>query len=365
MEPHLLFDEYDPLKEEMLQVLDQNGRVNEKLEPALTDEQLLRAYRTMVLARTADTKAVTLQRQGRMGAYPPSRGQEASQLGPALALTDGDWVIPGFRELTALIWRGAPLWRLFLFWSGNEEGSLYPDGVNVTPSVIPVGDQIPHAVGVSYASKLRGEDAVALVYIGDGGTSQGGSHEGRNTAGARKPPTIVVCQNNQYAISVPRSQQTASRTIAQKAVAYGFPGILVDGNDVLALYVAAKAAVERARRGEGPTLIESYTYRLGDHTTSDDASRYRGEEELRKWEAKDPLKRFRLYLEAKGLWDQGQEDEAWKEAEKTVEEEVERALSHPAPSAEDVFRFTYETMPPELAEQLETLKRESGEGGGD
>jgi pyruvate dehydrogenase E1 component alpha subunit len=363
MDDHLLFEEYDPLKEEMLQVLDEEGKVNKELEPMLPQEQLIRAYRTMILARVADKKAVTLQRQGRMGAYPPSRGQEASQLGPALALMEADWLIPGFRELTALLWVGAPLWRLFLFWMGNEEGSLYPDKVRVTPAVIPVGDQIPHAVGVSYASKLRGDEAVAMVYIGDGGTSEGSFHEGLNMAGVLKTPTVVICQNNQYAISVPRSQQTASRTLAQKAVAYGFPGVLVDGNDVLALYVAAKAAVERARRGDGPTLIESYTYRLGDHTTSDDASRYRKDEELKMWEDRDPLKRFRAYLEGKGLWTLADEEKAWVEAEKTVDEEVERALAHPEPSVEDLFRFTYDAMHPELAEQLESLKREQGEGG--
>ena len=352
----MLFESYNPLEGKMLQVVDENGLVKRELEPTMDSEVLLKAYRTMILARAADEKAVRLQRQGRMGAYPPSRGQEASQIGPALALQEGDWLVPGFRELGALLWRGVPLWRMYLFWAGNEEGSVYPEGVHVAPTVVPVGDQILHGVGISYASLIRKEKNVTMVYFGDGGSSEGSFHEGLNFAGVFKTPTVFVCQNNQYAISTPRERQTASRTIAQKASAYGFPGILVDGNDVLALYLAANEALERARNGEGPTLIESYTYRLGDHTTSDDATRYRKEEELKTWEGKDPLKRFRMYLEKKGLWNEGQEKAAWTDAQNTVEEEANRALSQTEPSIEDVFKFTYKEMPPELTQQLESLK---------
>lgn len=272
-----VFKNYDPLEGKMLQVLDKDGGLNRELEPALDDEALLRIYRTMILTRAADDKAVKLQRQGKMGAYPPSKGQEASQIGPTMALQEGDWLVPGFRELAALLWRGVPLWKIYLYWMGNEEGSLYPTNVRVTPTVVPVGDQILHGVGISYAAMIRGEKTAIMVYFGDGGSSEGSFHEGLNFAGIFKTPTIFVCQNNQYAISTPRSHQTASRTIAQKALAYGFPGILVDGNDVLALYLAANEAVSRAKNGEGPTLIESYTYRLGDHTTSDDATHYRQE----------------------------------------------------------------------------------------
>ena len=353
-----LLEEYDPLEGKMLQVVDQNGGVNNELEPTLSEELLVEAYSTMVLARVADQRAVTLQRQGKMGAYPPTKGQEASQLGPALELRDEDWLVPGYRELAGLLWKGVPLWRMYLFWMGNEEGVIYPEGVNVTPPVIPVGDQVPHAVGISYASKLKGEKSVSMVYFGDGGTSEGSFHEGLNLAAVLKTPTVFVCQNNQYAISVPRRLQTASETIAQKAIAYGFPGIQVDGNDVLALYVAAEAAVERARNGEGPTLIESYTYRLGDHTTSDDATRYRDEQELKEWEGRDPLKRFRIYLENNDSWSQEEEEKAWEEAKIKVDEAVEKALSHPPPSIEDVFNCTYKETPPELSEQLQFLKKE-------
>lgn len=361
----MLFDDYNPLEGKMLQVLDAEGNVNKSLEPQLDGELLKRAYRTMLTARIADDKAVKLQRQGRLGAYPPSKGQEASQLGPAMALGEGDWVVPAFRELTALIWRGVPLYNLYLYWSGNETGNKYPDGVTVMPGIVPVGDQIPHAVGISYASKYRGEKIVALTYFGDGGSSQGSFHEGLNLAGVLKTPTIFVCQNNQYAISVPRAQQTASKTIAQKAIAYGFPGILVDGNDVLALFLAASKAVERARAGEGPTLIESYTYRLGDHTTSDDATRYRTEEELRQWETKDPIKRFRRYLEGRGLWGEEMEKTAVAEVTKHVEEESERALSQTPQTIDDVFNYTYKDMPPRLVEQLAFHKKDLGLGGAD
>jgi len=353
-----LFEEYDPLKGKMLQILDPEGNVNDELEPPLEDEYLTKVYRTMVLARVADKRAVTLQRQGKMGAYPPTQGQEASQLGPTLALRQEDWLVQGYREMAAVLWKGVPLWRLFLFWMGNEEGTIYPENVRVTPPVVPVGDQVTHAVGISYASKLRVEDSVSMVYFGDGGSSEGAFHEGLNFAGVLKTPTVFVCQNNQYAISVPRKFQTASETIAQKAVAYGLPGIQVDGNDLLALYVAANEAVERARNGEGPTLIEAYTYRLGDHTTSDDARRYRSEEEVEKWEKKDPLKRFRIYLEKKDLWSEEEEEKIQDEVKNTIDEAVEKALSHPEPRIENVFEYTYKEVPPYVNEQLEFLKKE-------
>jgi len=359
----MLFNDFNPLEGKMFQILDADGNVNKTYEPQIDGELLQRIYRIMILARIADDKAVKLQRQGRIGAYPPSKGQEAAQLGPALALGSGDWVVPGFRELTALLWRGVPLYNLFLYWSGNEEGNRYPEGVTVTPGVIPVGDQITHAVGMSFAAKYRGEKTVVLTYFGDGGSSEGSFHEGLNMAGIFKTPTIFVCQNNQYAISVPRVKQTAARTIAQKAVAYGFPGIQVDGNDILALYAAAKEAVDRARNGEGPTLIEAYTYRLGDHTTSDDATRYRTEREIQEWLPKDPLLRFRKYLESKGLWGEDSEKTAQGEATKRVEEESQRALDHPPQRIDDVYNYTYTEMPKELQSQLLFAKRDLGLGG--
>ena len=346
----MLTDDFDPMKGEMLRVMDEEGNVDASLMPKLSDEVLLKAYRYMLLTRMADDKAVKLQRQGRLGAYPPSKGQEASQLGPAMALKQGDWLVWAFREMGALLWKGAPLETLYLYWMGNELGNVYPDGVRVTPSVVPVGSQVPHAVGIAYASKLRGEKDVTLAYFGDGATSEGEFHEGLNFAGVFKTPNVFVCQNNQFAISTRRAKQSASATLAQKAVAYGFPGILVDGNDVLAMYAAAKEAVDRARKGKGPTLIESYTYRLSDHTTSGDWRKYRSKEEVAEWERKDPLKRFRTYLVSKGIL---KDDELLaKELAEIVEKAAAEAEATPAPSRADVFVHTYAEMPPYLRGQM-------------
>jgi pyruvate dehydrogenase E1 component alpha subunit len=352
----MLTDEFDPLQGKMLSILDKDGNVNKGLEPKLSDSMLLQAYKTMVLTRMADDKAVRLQRQGRLGAYPPSRGQEASQIGPALALQKGDWLVWAFREMGALLLRGVPLWRLYLYWMGNEEGSAYEGEVNITPSAVPVGSQIPHASGIAYAMKYRKESKVVLCYFGDGATSEGDFHEGLNFAGTMRTPAVFLCQNNQYAISLPRKLQTASPTLAQKACAYGFKGILVDGNDVLALFAATKEAADRARKGEGPTLIESFTYRMGDHTTSDDATRYRLAEETAYWTARDPISRFRTYIQYGGLWDDKKEREWAEEASRLVEEEVKKAESHALPTLDDAFVHTYGSMPEDLKEQLESMR---------
>ncbi|MDD1770978.1 MAG: pyruvate dehydrogenase (acetyl-transferring) E1 component subunit alpha [Methanomassiliicoccales archaeon] len=355
----MLIDDFDPLEGKMLQVIDKDGNVaSPELEPSLDNELLLRGYRTMLLARFADEKAVRLQRQGRLGAYPSSRGQEASQVGPAMVLEKSDWLVWAFRELGALLWHGVPLQQQYLYWMGNEEGNHFAEGTNVTPSAVPVGSQIPHAVGIAYASKYRGEKSFVLCYFGDGGSSEGDFHEALNFAGVFKTPNVFLCQNNQWAISLPREKQTAAKTIAQKAVAYGFPGIQVDGNDVLALYIATKEAADRARAGEGPTLIESYTYRMGDHTTSDDATRYRNKEELKYWSDRDPIKRFRIYLTNKGLWSDAKEKEAAAECDRLVEEAVKQAEAHPLPVLEDIFRYTYAEMNADLDEQLAALRKD-------
>lgn len=346
----MLTEDFDPLKGEMLRILDEEGNVEKGLMPKMPKNLMLKAYRTMLLTRLADDKAVKLQRQGRLGAYPPSKGQEASQLGPAMALKDEDWLVWAFREMGALLWKGVPLNTLYLYWMGNELGNVYPDGVKATPSVVPVGSQVPHAVGIAYASKFRGEKSVALAYFGDGATSEGDFHEGLNFAGVYRTPNVFVCQNNQFAISTRRAKQTASPTIAQKAIAYGFPGILVDGNDVLAMYAASREAVERARKGDGPTLIESFTYRLSDHTTSDDWRKYRSKEEVAEWERKDPLKRFGTYLTAQGILKDP--DALTKELSELVEKAAAQAEAVPAPSRSEVFVHTYSEMPPYLRRQM-------------
>ena len=355
----MLIEDFNPLEGKMLQILNTDGTVASELEPKLDDSVLVQAYKTMVLARIADEKAVKLQRQGRLGAYPQCKGQEAAQIGPAMAMRKEDWFIWSFREMAGLLYHQVPLLNQYLYWMGNEMGSHYPDDVRALPSSVPVASQLSHAVGISYAAKLRGQDAVSVAFFGDGASSEGDFHEAANFAGVYQLPVVFVCENNQYAISYPRKLQTRSATLAQKAVSYGFPGILVDGNDILAMYAAAQEAVDRARSGQGPTLIEAYTYRLGDHTTSDDATRYRVESELAEWMQKDPLDRFNRYLEGKGLWNDDLEKAAVTEAQDLVEKAVSDAENYPRPTLEDVFRYTYAEMSPDLIEQMEKIRNEN------
>ena len=301
-----------------------------------------------------------LQRQGRMGTYAPCSGQEAAQVGSACALREQDWIFPSYREHAALMVRGLPMHCTMALWQGNEEGNRIPEGVNVFTYSVPIATQIPHAVGFSMAARSRGEDRVALVYFGDGGTSEGDFHEGLNSAGVFRAPTVFLCSNNQYAISCPRRRQTASRTIAQKATAYGFEGVQVDGMDVLAVYDVTRRAVERAAAGEGPTLIEAVTYRFGPHTTADDPTRYRDEEEEAEWRKRDPLIRMRAFLTGRGLWDDEREGTLEAEAKEEVARAVERAESMGERGVEEIFRYVYAKMTPRLEEQLRALREEGG-----
>jgi len=251
---------------------------------------------------------------------------------------------------------GVPLNKFYLYWMGNEMGSQAPEGINVMPVSVPVGTQTLHAVGLAWAGKLKGEKIVSIVYFGDGATSKGDFHEAMNFAGVFKTPTIFFCQNNQYAISVPRSLQTASKTIAQKAIAYGFDGIHVDGNDLFAVFAATKEAVEKARSGGGPTLIEGVTFRFGPHTTADDPTKYRKEEEVEPWRPLDPLVRLRLYLKGKGIWNEGVEQRLTEEAQKDIDQAVKDAEAVPVPEVEDIFKYVFAEMTPQLREQMEYLK---------
>ena len=358
-----MIERFDPLKGERLRVLDDAGRSLPGLDPGLPDAELRKLYELMVRTRAADLKAVKLQRQGRLGTYPPSLGHEACQVGLASAMGREDWFFPYFRDLGVTITLGYPLADYLHFWMGNEAGLRTPDGLNIFPVAIPVASQIPQAAGAGLAAKLRKLPVAVVTTFGDGATSEGDFHEGMNFAGVFRTPNVFVCVNNQFAISVPRSRQTASATIAQKAVAYGFPGVQVDGNDVLAAYAAAREALQRARGGEGPTLIEAYTYRMGDHPTSDDAGRYRTKEDVEGWERRDPLRRFRLHLGHKALWDEAYEERVHKEAAALVEEAVARAETSPPATPEDIFAYTYAATPPDLAAQLADLNARAGEEG--
>jgi pyruvate dehydrogenase E1 component alpha subunit len=261
---------------EYLSVLDSDGKLDTSLEPDLSAAELKRLYRGMLLGRRLDERMIRLQRQGRIGTFAPIKGQEASQVGAVSTLKPNDWMVPSFRETAAMLWRGWPMEKLLMLYAGFLEGGQPEPGQNDLPVTIPVATQVPHAVGLAYAAQYRGDDAVVMAFCGDGATSEGDFHEALNFAGVWHVPVIFLVQNNQWAISVPLKKQTHSKTIAQKALAYGLPGLQVDGNDVLAVHAACHEAVERARAGDGPTLIECVTYRLGVHTTADQVPRGRG-----------------------------------------------------------------------------------------
>ncbi|MCC6502819.1 MAG: pyruvate dehydrogenase (acetyl-transferring) E1 component subunit alpha [Deltaproteobacteria bacterium] len=335
-----------------LQVINEKGEEDPSVMPALFEADFRRFFETIVLARTFNQRALSLQREGRIGTYASIWGQEASQTGSALALSAEDWIFPSFRESGVLVARGYPMWMLYRYWAGDERGMSAPEGMNIFPMSVPVGTQIPHATGAAWAMKLKGHKKVAAVYFGDGGSSKGDFHEGLNFAGVFKAPCVFLCQNNQWAISVPRSSQTAAKTIAQKAFAYGFEGIQVDGNDVVAVYKAVKEASDKARSGGGPTLIECFTYRLDDHTTADDASRYRSGAEVEEWKAKEPLIRLRLFMEKKGWWTKEYEDAFMKKAQDTVDAEIKKAESYGAPDPADMLKFTYKELSARQAKEL-------------
>jgi pyruvate dehydrogenase E1 component alpha subunit len=351
-----MIGKFEPLKGERFQVLGENGQANPKWEPKLSGAELQKIYSLMVATRAADLKALKLQRQGRMGTFAPSLGHEACQVGSAFAVQVKDWVFPYFRDLGTYVTLGLPLKHYYLYWMGNEEGMHIPADLNIFSISVPVGSHLPHAVGCAMAMKFRKEAAAAIAYFGDGATSEGDFSEALNFAGVFQTPNVFICFNNQYAISTPVQRQTAAKTIAQKALAFGFEGIQVDGNDALAMYAATKEALEKARAGRGPTLIEAFTYRMGNHTTSDDASRYRSEAELGEWAKRDPLERFKLHLKNKNLWDESFESRVQKEADDLINKAVAEAENTPLPRPEDFFIHTYKEMPPKLVEQLSELR---------
>ncbi|MBW2622575.1 MAG: pyruvate dehydrogenase (acetyl-transferring) E1 component subunit alpha [Deltaproteobacteria bacterium] len=344
---------------EYLSILDESGQLDKELEPDIDDELLLKFHGAMLLGRKFDERLLNLQRQGRIGTFGPTTGQEAAQIGAVAALKPADWLVPSFREANAEVWRGRPLENFILYYAGYNEGSKIAENQNDFPLAIPVASQTLHAVGVGWGIKYRKKDDIAMTFFGDGATSEGDFHEGMNFASVFQVPVVFVCQNNHWAISMPRERQTRSRTLAQKALAYGMPGIQVDGNDILAVYAAATEAVNRARSGEGPTLIECVTYRLLMHTTADDPSRYRSDDEVGDWRERDPILRFQKYLTEKGLLSedkiQALEDEIQKEIQAAVDraEEQIKIIGDPL----DMFDHQYAELPPNLIEQKEELAR--------
>jgi pyruvate dehydrogenase E1 component alpha subunit len=352
---------------ELLQVIKPTGEYVQEIEPDVSKDELRRLYRLMVLVRNLDIRGLQLQRSGRIGFFVGSLGQEACQIGSAYALKPEDWVFPAYREIGAALLRGVTLKQVMNQYFANaddlQKGRQLTNlfgvkSANFVTGSAPIATQLPHAVGAALAAKIRGDQIVTLVYFGDGATSENDFHTGMNFAGVFKTPTIFFCQNNHWAISVPVEKQTSAETIAVKAKAYGFEGIRVDGNDILAVYRTTKEAVEKARKGGGPTLIEAVTYRMGPHSSSDDPKRYRTEQELEEWQKRDPITRFRRYLEKKQIWSEPDEKKAHEDANKEIDEAIAYAEQIPRPAVETLFTDVYADMPWHLEEEMRELNEE-------
>ncbi|MEE9473267.1 MAG: pyruvate dehydrogenase (acetyl-transferring) E1 component subunit alpha [Acidimicrobiia bacterium] len=341
----------------MLEILQPDGSLAADAAAPLDDEETRRLFVALVAARIYDRKGTALQKQGRLATYASFEGQEAAQIGAAAALQPDDWLVATYRDAAAMWFHGYPWMNLFLGRTGDERGGSPPMGVNVLPPSITVGAHMIHAVGLAWGERLQSRDRVAMTMFGDGATSEGDFHEAMNFAGVYQLPVVFLCQNNHYAISLPRAEQTASETIAQKADAYGFPGVQVDGNDLFAVHSAAQTATDRARSGGGPTLIEAVTYRMAPHTTADDPGRYRDSNETEAWKERDPIGRVRRYLESRGSWD----DDRQAELETSAADDVEAAIAaaedlEPLGPAE-VFSAMFAEQTPQLVRQQQALMR--------
>jgi len=346
------------------QVLDPEGRVVADLpEFARDPEELLRLYRLMTLTRTFDAKAINLQRTGKLGTYASSLGHEAAHVGIGAAMRPEDCFAPMYREYGAQFWRGVRMEEVLLYWGGDERGNDFAGPKHDFPWCVPIGTQYLHAAGAALAFKLRKEPRCAVSVIGDGGTSQGDFYEALNLAAVRDLPVVFVVVNNKWAISVPLAMQTASKTLAQKAVAAGMPGIQVDGNDVIAMRQTMEEALERARSGNGPTLVEAVTYRLSDHTTADDASRYREKGEVDTAWKSEPMLRIRRYLMETGAWNEQQEQAFKAECSQQVDAAVAAYLDTPVQPVESMFDSMFAELPEAMVEQRETARRFVNSGG--
>lgn len=318
-------------------------------DPKLSSETLKRIYEQLVFGRHFDEKATNLSTLREIGTYAPGKGQEAAQVGPVNALERGDWYVPMYRDSAGMLAFGMPALKLLMYWGGDERGMQIPDDLNMIPLAVPVATQLPHAAGLALAKRILGEKAVTFVATGDGGTSKADFHEALNFAGVYDLPVVFGVENNQWALSVKRKAQTASKTIAQKAVAYGFEGILVDGNDVIASYEATKYAVEKARRGGGPTLIEYFTYRLGPHTTAELVSnKLKAPDEVAEWERRGPILRLEKYLRSRGILDDRSEEAIADAAQSKMSDAVAAYRAAPAPDPTSIFEYTFSSPTPSL-----------------
>jgi pyruvate dehydrogenase E1 component alpha subunit len=345
----------------ILQVILSDGQPEESLDPKLSETELKRIYRAMTLTRAFDIKSLSLQRQGRIGFYAPAAGQEAAQIGSTCALREDDWVLPTYRDAGVAIFRGVPIPLLYAHLLGNSadimKGRQMPNHwgyreTNFVSIAATIAAHLPVATGIAMGMKYRKEDKVVMALHGDGATSEGDFHSAYNFAGVFKAPVVFICENNGWAISLPSSKQTASHSFAEKAEAYGFGGVRVDGNDVLAVYKASKEAVDRARKGKGPSMVECITYRMGPHSTSDDPNRYRTKEEIEEWKRKDPIERFRSYLENRGIWTKDFGETVSKENDSLIVNSIKEEERVPRPEIRTMFEDVYAEMPWNLKEQM-------------
>lgn len=348
-----------------VQFIDEGGhRVLSQRYPMPEPKQLIEAYRAMVIGRRIDQQVQSLVKQGQLAVYPSSAGQEACQIGSVLALKPTDWLFPTYREAIALITRGVDAMSVLTMLRGDWHCGYDPYQHHAAPQSTPLATQLIHAMGLAHAARLRGHDTVALAYVGDGATSEGDFHEALNFAAVFTAPVIYFIQNNQYAISVPLSKQTKAPSLAAKGVGYGIPGIRVDGNDVAAVIAVVTHAAQRARTGLGPTLIEAHTYRMGAHTNADDATRYRHDDEVKRWSARDPLRRLMTYLLNDNLIDTAEIDLLNGEAEDAALDLRTRMLAGTPPlPPEELFENVYRRRTPQLDGQLALLQAELAAGG--
>ncbi|TVX93381.1 pyruvate dehydrogenase (acetyl-transferring) E1 component subunit alpha [Paenibacillus agilis] len=337
-------------QQRLFQILELDGTLRDD-SMVINEKLAIEMYKLLVLNRVFDRKLVNMQRKGQIGTYAPFEGQEASQVGSALALSKQDWMFPTYRDHAAMLTFGYEMVKIIWYWMGRIEGCIPPDNRNIMPPYVPIATQIPQAAGAAWASKYKNETACSIAYFGDGATSEGDFHEGLNMASVFKAPVVFFCQNNGYAISVPLSRQTSSETIAQKAIAYNMENVRVDGNDVFAVYVATKNALEAARSGKGPTLIEAVTYRYGAHTTADDPSRYRSIEESESWRPRDPILRLEAYLFKQGMLDKDIQTRIVGEAERLVNDGIKFALTISKPDPTIMFQNVLANKPWNIQEQ--------------
>jgi 2-oxoisovalerate dehydrogenase E1 component alpha subunit len=355
----------DDCRIDFIQLLSPEGELSDAArDVALDDSLLVRFYRAMTRTRAFDGKAIALQRTGQLGTFASALGQEAIGVGVASAMEERDLLVPSYRDHGAQFIRGVTMVECLLYWGGDERGSDFSASRSDFPICVPVATQVAHAVGAAYSFLLRKEDRVAVCFIGDGGTANGGFYEAMNMAGVWKTPLVVVINNNRWAISTPCEKESATKTLAQKAIAVGIEGRQVDGNDVIAVYDVARKAIEKARKGGGPTLIEALSYRLGDHTTADDATRYRDPEVVRREWAREPIARLRTYLTHKGFWTKDQETALLKECSDEIEKAVESYQATPPPTCDAMFDHLYETLPLSMTRQLEEARRFAPSKGG-